>query len=311
MQIDRDIIAFSPNGKALPPRFPRITFRDLSTGNVIQTIEGHQKNTASLIVNPLEEKFCSTRSTERPPCGMPIKASSASWTESGGFQNIEFSPDGKTFLLKQEMAPSAFGTSETAAIYLELRTLIPSLCRTGRILRLSIEWQLSSSALRNRVGPHPARAQRKYCFLASSPDGKLLASASDDKTVKVWNWEAGQASYSLDSPRFKFSAVAFSPDGKVLATGDGNDAMYVRSGGRQIKLWEASSGKPLRSLGDHEEATSLAFSADGKWLASSSKDKSIKIWNTSDGWLVQNLEKLTQVASSSFLVRWKVFNHPR
>jgi len=111
--------------------------------------------------------------------------------------------------------------------------------------------------------------------LAFSPDGKVLASASGDKTIKLWNLETGEEKLSLTAHKLAINALAFSPDGKVLASA---------SGDKTIKLWNLETGEEKLSLTAHKLAiNALAFSCDGATLASASGDKTIKLWNLETG----------------------------
>jgi WD40 repeat protein len=111
--------------------------------------------------------------------------------------------------------------------------------------------------------------------VAFSSDGSLLASGSDDKTIKLWNVASGRELRTLAGHSNAVESVAFSPDGKLLASG---------SDDKTIKLWDVASGRELRTLAGHGDfVKSIAFSPDGKRLASGSGDKTIKLWDVDTG----------------------------
>jgi WD40 repeat protein len=118
--------------------------------------------------------------------------------------------------------------------------------------------------------------------IAFSPDGKTLASGSNDKTIKLWDVTTGAQLRTLEGHSNPVYSVAFSPDGKILASA---------SGDKTIKLWDVSTGAQLRTLEGHSsDVYSVSFSPDGKTLASGGHDETIKLWDVSTGTQLRTLE---------------------
>jgi WD40 repeat protein len=93
--------------------------------------------------------------------------------------------------------------------------------------------------------------------LAFDPAGRLLAVASPDSTISVWEVASQQLAYDIEGPGVGVAAVAFSPDGRVLAAGCDDHT---------VRLWDAASGQ---SLFVHEFDTpirTVRFSPDGQTL---------------------------------------------
>jgi small GTP-binding protein len=116
-----------------------------------------------------------------------------------------------------------------------------------------------------------ARLPDSFNSVAFSPDGKLFACGSSDRTVKLFDMETGSQVRLLEGHLGSVSSVAFSPDGRLLVSG---------STDRTVRLWDVKTGEQIRSLEGHQDTVfSVAFSPNGQRLASGSSDRTVRIWD--------------------------------
>ncbi|CAG0908434.1 unnamed protein product, partial [Cyprideis torosa] len=122
-----------------------------------------------------------------------------------------------------------------------------------------------------------------YNSIAFSPDGKTLASGSDDYTVKLWDTNERRLLHSFKGHYSGITSANFSPDGKTLVS-----ASYDST----VKLWDTIERRLLHSFEGHKFAVnSVNFSPDGKMLASSSYDSTVKLWDTVERRLLHSFEE--------------------
>src|SRR5262249_55902145 len=114
--------------------------------------------------------------------------------------------------------------------------------------------------------------------VAFSPDGRRLASGSQEGLVTVWDASTGKEGLTLRGHAGAVPTVAFNPDSKRLASASHDHV---------VKIWDASTGQEVLSLRGHDEPVeSVAFSPDGRYLASGSglqgDPGQVKVWDAGD-----------------------------
>src|SRR5262249_48585534 len=128
-------------------------------------------------------------------------------------------------------------------------------------------------------GAHPGAVilgghEEEIGYLAFSADGTLLASGSADCTTRVWDAVTGEERFRWKQ-RGWIRGLKFAPDGRALAAG----------AGRTVKVWDLTTGKERTTLakGHRETIFTLAYSPDGRFLATGSKDGSVRFWDLTTG----------------------------
>ncbi len=115
-----------------------------------------------------------------------------------------------------------------------------------------------------------------------SPDGKLILTASDDLTIKLWDAASGRVIRVLSGHTKTINRALFSPDGKTIfsASEDGT-----------VRIWDVASGRAVRTLDTKESVSgvSLAVSPDGKYVVRS--QEKTQIWDVFTGQLLRTLDR--------------------
>jgi WD40 repeat protein len=199
--------------------------------------------------------------------------------------SLAFAPDGKTVLCSGAWNDTSFLPKKGQTIKIQGKEIkldddfvlnIQGVTMTRKEGYYALQWDVTTGKEVRRFGG----LRDTLRSLAVSPDGKLVAAASKDGKVCIWDAESGKERlYIVAHPGHSDAAfsssphLAFAPDGKTLASA---------STDRTIRLWDVTTAKEVGQFRAPDSAfTALVFSKDGKTLISGSADSGVLVWDVS------------------------------
>lgn len=238
--------AFSHDGRLLAVSrsgTSDIEIRQASNGQVVRTIRGHLRGVVSLSFSPDDSMLVSGAQDGTVRIWQVSSGDNLFISEVGGTTDVAFSPNGELLATVSSVPSSEFGVLATVRVFR---------ASDGTLLRVL-----------------DANTDSSYREIAFSPDGALLA-ATTSNGLKLWR----VSDWSLVRVLPRYSPFVFSPNGRLIASTDGSS----------VRVFRVSDGMLLRVLTGHQGAVrSVAFTPDGRLLASASDDGTIRLYRTVDG----------------------------
>ena len=278
-------LSFSPDGQKVISGSKDTTLKLWNLdGTEIKTFRGHKDSINSVNFSP-DGKIIASISNEmmklRSLDGKEIK------TLNKGGNGVSFSPDGQTIVIQNryyitlrrrdgsflKSFVSAYSSSQSLVFSRDGQTIYSSGLITDfseQTLKALI-FQINNE---NRVDFNFKGHRNTVTSVSISPDGKMLASGSEDKTVKLW---------SLESRKFQTSntnyvnEVSFSPNGQIVSSVNNSE----------VRLWERD-GTLKTTLSENK--SKISFSADSQKLVSASQLNTLQLWEQQGGTFLKSYQ---------------------
>jgi WD40 repeat protein/serine/threonine protein kinase len=292
-------VAFSPDGELIASAGGDGTVKiwDSRTGARLQTIPAHKDAVVSVAFHPdgkhlasrgrKELKVWDLTAPDRPVFTKKCDAT----RDSGAATTIAFGPDGRQLAAATDGVVNVWDWKNRELLHQGLpghdfHSIPLAYSRDGRLAtgtwREGVKvWDPRTRTLLLPIPEH----DEPVSAVAFSADGNWLASASYDRTVKLWNSKTGAHIQSFDLRLTgNVECVAINRNGQIASSGED----------KTVHVWDAMSGRELLSLHGHtRKVESVAYSRDGDRLVSAGSDRTIRFWDATPLRGDEKLETLT------------------